>query len=72
VILENGQNTNFWYDRWLGECTLMSQFYQLYALCTDPLISVYEVILSEGHDFIFTRALTWILLINNLMNYALL
>jgi hypothetical protein len=41
----------------------MSQYHDLFSICTDILISVYEIILFERHALTFTRALTGVLLI---------
>jgi hypothetical protein len=63
VSIDNGKSVEFWIDRWAGEYAFMS-YYHLYRLCTDPHISVYEVIMSEGHVLTFKRTLTCILLLD--------
>jgi hypothetical protein len=58
VVLGDGQNTDFWHDRWYEECTLLSHFHHLFSLCQQPHIIVFEVMRSWGQALSFTRTLT--------------
>jgi hypothetical protein len=39
-VVGSGQQTRFWIDVWLGECTLKIQYPKLYKICHDQEISV--------------------------------
>jgi hypothetical protein len=48
AILGDGRDISFWQDRLNGECALMSQYYHLFILSVNPIVTVYEVVRSEG------------------------
>lgn len=41
--LGNGENTNFWHDVWVGECSLKTQFWDLCCICNQTECSVAQV-----------------------------
>nr|TKW28876.1 hypothetical protein SEVIR_3G358000v2 [Setaria viridis] len=55
--VRSGFQTRFWEDTWLGGCTLKIEFDQLFRYCSNPNISVQEV-LGGGFHLSFRRSLT--------------
>lgn len=55
-------NISFWHTIWNGTCSLVSQFPQLYKICSTPHINVTTVINSQGSALQFTRTLSGVLL----------
>jgi hypothetical protein len=54
----NGMHTKFWTDRWCSHSALTSIYSQLFECCTVPYITVFEVVMSQGHALQFNRQLT--------------
>jgi hypothetical protein len=46
--ISNMMHTKFWLDRWYIDNTLASIYQQLFDICTNPTISVFQVIMSKG------------------------
>lgn len=63
VAVGNGQDTAFWTNRWIGECSLASSFPYRFHLCTDLDVTVFEVALSAGQVLHFNKQLTRVLLL---------
>jgi hypothetical protein len=57
----NGKNTLFWKDKWLNECSLMTQYPLLYELSTNKDITVSYVIGINIFYLSFNRTLNYIL-----------
>lgn len=39
----NGRNIKFWHDTWAGDCSLKTQFWELYEICNQPDCTVSQV-----------------------------
>lgn len=57
-----GQSVQFWLDTWHSKCHLSIVYPHVFALCTNPSLSVQEVIASKGAVVRFRRSLHGILL----------
>lgn len=70
-IVQNGQDTAFWLDRWQGECSLYCTYPNLFRASNNPTISVSNAFSTNSQlSITFSRQLTGILLVewNNLRN----
>lgn len=49
----NGQHIKFWIDRWYQGGALSSIYSYLFQICTNSLVSLQEVVLSQGNNITF-------------------
>jgi hypothetical protein len=58
----NGMQTKLWLDRWYTDNTLASIYHQFFDICSNPNISVFQVVMSKGQVLQFNRQITGVLL----------
>jgi hypothetical protein len=59
----NGMYTKFWLDRWYTYNTLAFIYHQLFEICTNSTISVFQVIIFKGQALQFNRQIIRVVLI---------
>lgn len=60
-IVGNGFQTHFWLDRWCSPCALYCIYPNLFAIATDPSITVHRAFTNSTLSIQFSRQLTGIL-----------
>ena len=55
--VRSGRQTSFWEDVWLGDCALKTQFHNLYNFCSDPNVTVEDVLKAGTCNLKFRRSL---------------
>jgi hypothetical protein len=75
--VENGQNTRFWEDTWLGDRLLCKQYPSLYRIVNRTNVSVAHVMNGTPLNIGFGRSLSdkrwdrWVYLVHRLMEVHL-
>ena len=55
--VRSGRQTSFWEDVWLGDSALKTQFHNLYNFCSDPNVTVEDVLKAGTCNLKFRRSL---------------
>jgi hypothetical protein len=64
MIVHNSMNTRFWFDRWYIDYALSSSYHNLFILCEQSDITIFEVVMSSRQALTFRRQLHDMLLID--------